>query len=65
MLNEKEIHEMKLEVEHEGTEVWMCLKCDRRILIEWNPFRRVTLKHGDNVIHTGFKGTEQVIYEDK
>ena len=49
-------HQMILTSEHEGTEEWYCPTCGRRLLIEWKPWRKVTLELGDeNALHSGGK----------
>jgi len=50
-------HNMALTGEHEGTEEWCCSTCGRRLLVEWEPFRKVTLEPGDeNAGHAVSKG---------
>lgn len=50
-------HQMTLIFDHEGTEEWCCPICGRRMLIEWQPFRKVVLEPGDdNAGHSGSKG---------
>ena len=50
-------HAMTLTEAHEGTEIWLCPVCGRRLLIEWEPWRKVTLEPGDEYAnHSGGKG---------
>ena len=50
---------MQLLSEHEGTEEWFCPVCGRRVLIEWHPWRKVTLDPGDlTAAHTCEKGIQ-------
>jgi hypothetical protein len=51
-------HEMVLEKTHSsGTEEWVCPTCGRRMVITWNPWKKVVLNQGDiNVAHSGSKG---------
>ena len=50
-------HEMELTAAHEGTEEWFCPVCGRRVLIEWHPWRKVTLDPGDpTAAHSASKG---------
>jgi hypothetical protein len=50
-------HEMTMTEAHEGTQEWECPICGRRLLIEWHPWRKVTLEPGDeHVAHMGSIG---------
>lgn len=61
MLSNKLVHRMELIKEHEGTEEWLCPECGRRLLIEWNPFKRVVVEVGDeNASHSGSKGDLEI-----
>ncbi len=51
------MHTMELIGEHEGTEEWYCPECGRRMMITWQPWKKVVVEPGDNyVAHTGGKG---------
>ncbi len=53
------MHVMVLTETHEGTEVWECPACGRRLYIEWNPWRKWTdpERPGDETVsHSGGKG---------
>ncbi len=51
------MHTMELIGEHEGTEEWHCPVCGRRMMITWQPWKKVVVEPGDNnVAHTGGKG---------
>lgn len=41
-----------------SAEMWVCLSCDRRILLRWPPdYEKLVLEPGDDtVIHVGGKG---------
>jgi hypothetical protein len=40
-----------------GAEIWTCPECDRQIILQWEPFKKITLIAGDETrIHTGGKG---------
>jgi hypothetical protein len=55
-------HQMKISNVHEsGAQEWLCLECERRVLITWNPgFKRIVLEPGDErAVHSGsFGGTQ-------
>lgn len=46
---------MKMVEEHEGTEIWECDECPRRLLIEWFPsfIVRMITKGDDSEYHSG------------
>ncbi len=51
------MHTMELIGDHEGTEEWYCPECGRRMMITWQPWKKVVVEPGDNyVAHTGGKG---------
>jgi hypothetical protein len=60
-MNEYINHQMKISNVHEsGAQEWLCLECERRVLITWNPaFKRIVLEPGDEwAVHSGsFGGT--------
>jgi hypothetical protein len=52
-------HQMKISNVHaSGAQEWLCLECERRVLINWTPaFKRIVLEPGDDrAIHTGAYG---------
>jgi hypothetical protein len=50
-------HEMTITADHGGKEWWTCPACGRVLLIEWNPFSKITVVPGDEyAAHTGGKG---------
>jgi hypothetical protein len=55
-------HQMKIcKVYETGAQEWLCLDCERRILVSWTPaFKRILLDPGDDrAVHTGsFGGIE-------
>jgi hypothetical protein len=61
-MNQNYTHKMKISNIHEsGAQEWLCLDCDRRILVSWTPaFKRIVLEPGDDdAVHTGsFGGIE-------
>lgn len=52
------MHQMNLIEKHEtGAEVWTCPTCARSLLIQWQPFKKITLDAGDTTAqHSGSKG---------
>lgn len=51
------MHTMDLIGEHEGTEEWYCPICGRRMMITWQPWKKVVVEPGDNMVaHSGGKG---------
>jgi hypothetical protein len=56
-------HQMKISNVHEsGAQEWLCLECERRVLITWTPnFKRIVLEPGDEgAVHTGSYGGIEV-----
>lgn len=53
-----EQHEMVLEeTESTGEENWYCPTCGRRMMITWNPWKKVIIEQGDvYAAHSGSKG---------
>jgi hypothetical protein len=53
-----EQHEMVLEEKNAlGEENWYCPTCGRRMIITWNPWKKVVLEQGDlYAAHGGSKG---------
>jgi hypothetical protein len=51
-------HEMQLITTHpSGAEEWSCPECGRRMMITWQPWKKVVLEPGDlHVAHGGSKG---------
>lgn len=51
------VHEMTITETHEGTEIWDCPICGRRLFIEWEPFHKYVDRPGDEyAAHAGGKG---------
>ena len=46
-LQEKIVHVMQLDSEHEGTKVFICPECGRMLLIEFTPFAKTVIEEGD------------------
>jgi len=57
-------HQMTLAASDGTTEEWGCY-CGRRILLRWEPFERLVLEHGDEVVHAGAKGPVRMAAEVK
>jgi hypothetical protein len=61
-MNQHNTHQMKVSNVHKsGAQEWLCLECERRVLISWTPsFKRIVLEPGDEMaVHTGaFGGIE-------
>jgi hypothetical protein len=57
-----EQHVMQLEKTFQsGSEEWYCPICERRFLLQWDPFKKVVLEQGDEyAIHSGGKGGLQL-----
>ena len=57
-MSKQQHHEMVLEKTHSsGGEEWICPECGRRMIITWNPWKRIVLEHGDiYAAHSGGKG---------
>jgi hypothetical protein len=53
-----EKHKMVLEeTKPSGEENWYCPTCGRRMIITWNPWKRVVIEQGDfYAAHSGSKG---------
>lgn len=60
-LDPKPVHVMQITEEAEGTEIWECPVCGRRVFFEWEPFHRYVDCPGDEmVLHSAVKtGWEQ------
>ena len=40
-----------------GAEEWRCPTCDRRFILQWEPFKRIILEQGDALAtHSASKG---------
>ena len=50
-------HNMDLVSTHpEDLEEWVCPICGHRVLIQWEPFKRIIIEDGDTeVLHIGLK----------
>jgi hypothetical protein len=57
------MHEMICTETHpSGAEEWYCPECGRRIVIQRNPWSRVTLTPGnDSVSHSGSRGGVKIL----
>lgn len=57
-MSENTLHQMNLtDDSKEGTEEWTCPVCGKLILIEWNPWRKITIVEGDKyAFHSASKG---------
>jgi hypothetical protein len=58
-MSQEVTHQMKISNVHEsGAQEWLCLECERRVIIKWSPtFKRIVLEPGDDhAIHTGAYG---------
>jgi hypothetical protein len=51
-------HEMQREKTYQsGAELWNCPQCGRQMVIQWHPFKRITLKKGqERLEHSASKG---------
>ncbi len=44
-----------------NAERWTCANCDKQIILQWYPFKRIVLSEGDTEIqHSGSKGGLQI-----
>jgi hypothetical protein len=57
-MTEKQQHEMMLEETNaSGEENWYCPTCGRRMVITWQPWKKIVLEPGDiYAAHSGSKG---------
>jgi hypothetical protein len=58
-MSQQDTHQMTISNVHEsGAQEWLCLECDRRIVVKWTPhFKRIVLEPGDDAaVHTGSYG---------
>ncbi len=52
-----ETHKMVLQRKSGAVEWWLCPTCGRLLMIEWDPFSKITVLEGDiYASHTGSKG---------
>lgn len=59
---QNEHHEMELlQTYPTGAEKWQCLHCDRQFVMQWQPYKKIVLKEGDEqAYHSGGKGGVQL-----
>lgn len=52
------VHQMEITAETEtGWEIWTCPDCGRKLMIQWEPFTKLTIFDGDEyAMHAGGKG---------
>jgi hypothetical protein len=57
-MDDQQQHEMILvEISESGEENWYCPTCGRRMIITWQPWKKVIVEQGDlYVAHSGGKG---------
>jgi hypothetical protein len=61
-MNDQPRHEMLLETTHSsGEEEWYCPMCGRRLMITWQPWKKIILEPGDiYAVHDGSKGVLKI-----
>lgn len=62
-MNQEQQHRMNLVDTHpSGVEEWYCPHCDRRMVMQWMPYKKMILEDGDNyALHSAYKGDFQLM----
>lgn len=61
-MNQEQQHHMNLVETHpSGIEEWHCDQCERRMVMQWTPYKKLVLEEGDNyALHSAQKGHVQM-----